>query len=111
MKTIGTYIAEKLHLAKDMKKVYYVVILKYLSKPKVQYETCTTPEDVVEQIRKYHSFNNVYKMYDLSKLDDLFKSLWDPIGDVKRNELLKKWDIECCTDEIRELLRNTPKNK
>ena len=111
MKTIDTYITEKLHLAKDMKKVYYVVIFKYLSKPKVEYEICNTTEDVVEQIRKHHSFHNVYKMYDLSKLDDLFKSFWEFDGDVNRNKRLKKWNIECCTDEIRELLRNTPKNK
>ena len=55
MKTIDIYITEKLHLAKDMKKVYYVVVLKYLTKPKVEYEICTAPEDVVEPIRKYHS--------------------------------------------------------
>ncbi|MBQ3414752.1 MAG: hypothetical protein IJH39_05250 [Clostridia bacterium] len=109
MKTIDNYIIEKLHLNKDIEIPHYVVILKYLIRPKCEYEICTTTDEVIKVIRKNHTFNNVYKIDDLKNLDKLFDSLWEFKGEENDREYLKSIGVERCTDDIRQILRKNTK--
>lgn len=111
MKDINLYITEKLHLNKDIKVMHYVLILKYLQRPKCDYKICTTTDEVVKEIHKNRSFNNVYKIDDLRNLDKLFDSLWEYNGEENDREYLKSIGVERCTTEIRNILREQHKNK
>lgn len=109
MKTLNTYIIEKLHLNKDIEMPHYVVIFKYLIRPKCEYKICETPDEVAEEILNYRSFNAVYKIDNLDNLDKLFDSLWEFNGIEQDKEYLKSIGAEQCTDEIRAILKNRNK--
>ena len=107
MKLINKYITEKLHLNKDMNKENYVLIKGYgKEKYKCDYEVFHSMEETIEGILKVKAWNNVYKLDNLDKLNDLFKALCDWDYTKGRNKLVDELGAErVSTAEIMDAIK------
>ena len=106
MKQIDAYITEKLHLNKDIKKIFYVIIFEYLEEPKCDYAVCYSAEEAVDKIKtlkRGQGWHDVYKMENLDNLDLMFASFWT-VPQYKQKAYLENLGIEKCNEEILDLI-------